>query len=139
MLNKVCLMGRLTKEPELKHTRNNVPVTSFTLAVERNFTKEKQTDFINIIAWRNTAEFVSRYFGKGSLIALTGAIQTRSYEDKNGDKRTAFEVVADEVFFTGERRESALSDYDDGDFLDENLKESEKNFAEADDDDEIPF
>ena len=85
-----------------KHTSNDVSVTSFTLAVDRTYIKsgaERQTDFINIVAWKNTAEFVCRYFRKGMLVAVQGSIQSRSYTDKNGNKRTAFEVVADNVHF----------------------------------------
>lgn len=102
MLNSVCLMGRLAADPELKTTQNGVSVTSFRIAVDRTFQskgQEKQTDWIDIVAWRNTAEFVTRYFRKGSMIAVQGSIQTRSYTDRDGGKRTAFEVVADNVFF----------------------------------------
>ena len=102
MINVVCLMGRLTVDPELRHTNNDTAVTSFTLAVDRTYIKsgaERQTDFINIVAWKNTAEFVCRYFRKGMLVAVQGSIQSRSYTDKNGNKRTAFEVVADNVHF----------------------------------------
>lgn len=107
MLNRSVLMGRLTAGPELKKTPNGISVTAFTLAVQRNYQKE-QTDFINIVAWRQTAEFVSRYFKKGQLIALEGAIQTRSYTDKNGNNRTAFEVVAEHVYFAESRKEGTF-------------------------------
>lgn len=106
-MNKVILMGRLTADPELKTTPSNISVTSFSIAVDRNYVKQgetRQTDFINIVCWRQRAEFVCKYFSKGQLIALDGSIQTRSYEDKNGNKRVAFEVVADNVYFTGDRR-----------------------------------
>ena len=101
MLNRVILMGRLTADPELKKTASDISVTSFTLAVDRNYGKgaDRQTDFINCVAWRQTADFVSRYFKKGQLVAVEGSIQTRSYTDKQGNKRTAFEVVADQVYF----------------------------------------
>lgn len=104
MLNNVVLMGRLTADPELKQTQNGVSVLSFGIAVDRDYTQQgedRQADFINIVAWRQTAEFISRYFTKGQMIALKGSIQTRSYEDKQGNKRTAFEVVADKVYFCG--------------------------------------
>lgn len=104
MLNKAILMGRLTADPELKHTQNNIPVTSFTLAVDRSFGKEKQTDFLDIVAWRNTAEFVSKWFSKGMLVAVSGRMQTRTWEDKQGNKRKTTEVVADEVFFAEGKR-----------------------------------
>ena len=105
MLNKVILMGRLTADPELRHTQSNIPVTSFTLAVERRYGQEKQTDFLDIVAWRNTAEFVSKWFRKGMLVAVSGRIQTRTWEDKQGNKRKAVEVVADEVFFAQTKRQ----------------------------------
>lgn len=104
MLNKAILMGRLTADPELKHTQNNIPVTSFTLAVDRSFGKEKQTDFLDIVAWRNTAEFVAKWFRKGMLVAVSGRLQTRTWEDKQGNKRKTVEVVADEVFFAEGKR-----------------------------------
>lgn len=102
MLNLVCLMGRLTADPELKHTPNGVAVVTVTIAVERSFTKqgeEKKTDFIDIVAWRNTAEFISKFFSKGRMLVVQGRIETRTYEDKEGKKRKAFEIVADQCFF----------------------------------------
>lgn len=102
MINSVILMGRLTANPELRQTQNGTAVTSFTVAVERRFQRE-QTDFINVVAWKQTAEFVEKYFKKGAMIALRGSIQQRNYEDKNGNKRTAFEVIADEVRFCGSK------------------------------------
>lgn len=120
MLNKVILMGRLTADPEHKQTVSGVSVTSFSLAVERNFSgkdKERETDFITIVAWRQTADFICKYFAKGRMIALEGSIQTRRYEDRNGNKRTAVEVVADHVYFTGEKKESVdLSSFNPDDF-----------------------
>ncbi len=104
MLNKAILMGRLTADPELRHTQSNIPVTSFTLAVDRSFGKEKQTDFLDIVAWRNTAEFVAKWFSKGMLVAVSGRMQTRIWEDKQGNKRKTTEVVADEVFFAEGKR-----------------------------------
>lgn len=100
MLNAVIIMGRLTADPELRKTQNGTAVSSFTVAVERRFQRE-QTDFINVVAWKQTAEFVEKYFHKGDMIALRGSIQQRNYEDKNGNKRAAVEVVADEVSFCG--------------------------------------
>lgn len=108
MLNCAVFMGRITANPELRTTPNGVSVTSFTVAVDRSYQRageERQTDFINVVAWRGTAEFVSGYFRKGSMIAVQGSIQTRSYEDKNGNKRTAFEIVADNVNFCGSKNE----------------------------------
>lgn len=108
-MNIICLLGRLTDTPELKTTQNGVSVTSFTVAVDRAYTpkgQEKQTDFINCVAWRNTAEFLTKYFGKGQRMALTGSLQSRAYTDKNGNNRVAFEVVADQVFFADSKKES---------------------------------
>ena len=108
MINRVVLMGRLTANPEIKTTPSGVSVTSFSIAVDRSYVKqgeERKADFINIVCWRNTAEFVCRYFEKGSLIALEGQLQSRTYQDKNGNNRTVIEVVADNVSFTGEKRE----------------------------------
>ena len=109
MLNSVCLMGRLTADPELKSTQSGVSVCNFRIAVDRTYTpkgQEKQTDFINIITWRSTAEFVSRYFRKGQLVAVQGSIQTGQYTDRDGNKRTTFDVVADNVFFAEKKAES---------------------------------
>ncbi len=101
-MNVVCLLGRLTATPEQKTTQNGVSVTSFSVAVDRTYQPkgaERQTDFINCVAWRNTAEFICRYFQKGQRIALQGSLQSRSYTDKNGNNRTVFEVVVDNAFF----------------------------------------
>ena len=100
MLNSVILMGRLVADPELRQTPNGVSVCAFRIAVDRAYSgKEKQADFIDIVAWRQSAEFVSKYFAKGKMIIVEGSIQARSYEDRNGNKRTAVEVVADNVQF----------------------------------------
>ena len=102
-MNNVSLTGRLTADPELKQTYNGVSVLSFCIAVDRPYSKDgnQQADFINVVAWRQTAEFVSKYFSKGQMIALEGCIQTRPYEDKNGNNRIAFEVIARRVCFCG--------------------------------------
>lgn len=109
MLNTVILMGRLTRDPELRYTQSQIPVASFTLAVDRDFTskdknKAKEVDFINCVAWRSTAEFVSKYFAKGSAAAVKGRLQSREYLDKSNNKRTAFEVVVDDIYFAGEKK-----------------------------------
>ena len=112
MLNVAVVMGRLTADPELRHTASGLSVTSFTLAVDRNYSKagtERQTDWIDVVAWRQTAEFVCKYFTKGQMMAVNGTIQTRSYEDKNGNKRKAVEIVANDVSFTGSKRDTASS------------------------------
>ena len=101
-MNSICLLGRLTADPELRTTQTGISVTNFTVAVDRSYTPkgpEKQADFIPAQAWRHTAEFLCKYFRKGQRIALTGSLQTRSYTDRDGNKRTAYEVVAEHVFF----------------------------------------
>lgn len=102
MLNKAILNGRLTKAPELKQTNSGKSVCGFTIAVDRNRDREK-TDFIPIVAWGKTAEFVNQWFGKGDLITIVGRIEVRNYEDKNGNKRTATEIIAEEVLFGGSK------------------------------------
>ncbi|MCL2194471.1 MAG: single-stranded DNA-binding protein [Oscillospiraceae bacterium] len=105
-MNYAMIMGRLTADPELKSTGSGVSVCSFTVAVDRRFkgqNQERETDFIRCVAWRQSAEFLSRYFKKGSMVAVMGNIQVRSYEDKNGNKREAVELVAENIHFTGER------------------------------------
>lgn len=101
--NRATLIGRLTETPELKRTKSDIPVSTFSIAVDRPTAKgeEKVTDFINIVCWRKAAELVCRWFAKGDMVGIEGKINTRKYEDKNGNKRTAFEVVADSVFFVG--------------------------------------
>ncbi|MBQ6825521.1 MAG: single-stranded DNA-binding protein [Clostridia bacterium] len=109
MFNLVVLTGRLTADPELKTTPNGTSVTTFSIAVDRRYRsgEERQTDFITIVAWRQTAEFVSKYFKKGSLIGIEGSIQTRRYQDKDGNNRNVFEVVANNVQFVESKRDSA--------------------------------
>ena len=112
MLNTAILLGRLTADPELRHTPSDVAVTSFTLAVDRSYVKsgaDRQVDFIDIVAWRSTAEFVCRYFKKGNMIAVNGSIQTRKYQDRDGNNRTAFEIVADNVHFCESKSSASQS------------------------------
>ena len=109
MLNKAILNGRLTKAPELKQTNNGKSVCSFTIAVDRNRDREK-TDFIPIVAWGKTAEFVNQWFGKGDLITIVGRIEVRNYEDKNGNKRTATEIIAGEVLVGGSKNTTNASE-----------------------------
>ena len=114
MLNHIVLMGRLTRDPELRYTQSQIPVASFTLAVDRDFGgrdgSERQTDFIDIVAWRSTAEFVSKYFTKGSMAAVSGRLQIRDWTDRDGNKRRSAEVVADNVYF-GESKRREGGDY----------------------------
>lgn len=111
MLNHITIMGRLTRDPELKRTGPGTAVASFTLAVDRDFGKdengEKATDFIDCVAWRGTAEFVSKYFAKGRMAVVSGRLQVRSWTDKDGNKRRTAEVVADNVYFGDSKREAA--------------------------------
>ena len=109
-INVVVLQGRLTDHPELKYTPSNVAVTNFTLAVDRAYVKsgaERQVDFINFEAWRNTAEFICKHFRKGQMIAVRGYLKVDRYEDNEGNKRTAYKVVAEEVSFCGEKKEAS--------------------------------
>ena len=108
MLNKCFLLGRMTKDPEIRRTNGGAAVTSFTLAVDRDFKTngEKDTDFIEVVAWRNTAEFVSKYFSKGRMAIVEGRLQIRDWTDKNGNKRRTAEVVADNVYFGDSKKEN---------------------------------
>lgn len=147
MLNNVVLMGRLTADPELRHTPNDIAVTSFTLAVNRSFAKagtERATDFIDIVAWRSTAEFVSKYFRKGQLVAIEGSIQTRTYQDKEGKNRKAFEVIASNVHFAESKRDTASANLNNSSNFNNNLGNSFENgdiddFKEIPMDDDLPF
>ena len=111
MFNLVVLTGRLTADPELKTTQSGISVTSFSVAVNRPYRtgEEQQTDFITVVAWRKTAEFIAKYFKKGNMIGIEGSIQTRKYTDKNGNNRTAFEVVVNNAQFVESKRDSAAS------------------------------
>ena len=111
MFNLVVLTGRLTADPELKTTANGIPVTTFSIAVNRNYRagEQQQTDFINIVAWRQRAEFITKYFKKGSLIGIEGSIQTRRYQDKDGNNRTIFEVVVNNAQFVESKRDGATT------------------------------
>ena len=130
MLNHISIMGRICNDIELRRTNSGVAVASFTLACERDFKNngEKETDFVDIVAWKNTAEFVSQYFGKGRMAVVSGRLQTRKWTDKDGNKRTAYEIVADNVYFGDSKKEdsykpestSAIPDgdpFDDDEFL----------------------
>ncbi len=111
MLNRIILMGRMVRDPELRHTQSGTPVASFTLAVDRDFkdkqTGERSTDFIDLVAWRQTGEFVSRYFSKGRMAVVDGRLQIRDWTDKDGNKRRSAEVVADQVYFGDSKREDS--------------------------------
>lgn len=135
MLNKAILMGRLTRDPELRYTDAQVPVVNFTLAVERDYKQgeERQADFIPITAWRGTAEFISRNFTKGQLVAVTGKIQVRSYE-KSGEKRTAVNVIADEVYFAEPKRGN-----DSAKEVNETSNQTDDGFMPVETSSDLPF
>jgi single-strand DNA-binding protein len=111
MLNHIVIMGRLTRDPELRHTGSGTAVASFTLAVDRDFSGkdggEKETDFIDVVAWRQTGEFVSKYFSKGRMAVVSGKLQIRNWTDKEGNKRRSAEVVADNVYFGDSKKEES--------------------------------
>ena len=118
-MNKAVLIGRLTKDPEVKQTQSGIDVASFTLAVDRTFSKEKEADFINIVAWRKTAELCGKYLSKGSLVGISGRIQTRNYENKDKVKVYVTEIVADEVQFLDSRKKKedlldGFTEFDEG-------------------------
>ena len=148
MLNKIILMGRLTRDPELRRTGTGTAVTSFALAVDRDFKSqsgEKETDFIDIVAWRSTAEFVSKYFTKGRMAVVEGRLQIRDWTDKDGGKRRSAEVVADNVYFGDSKRDggdssgySAAPAYKNA--APSNFNAGGSDFAEiGEDDGELPF
>ena len=162
MLNKIFLMGRLVADPEPKQTASGTSVTTFRIAVDRDFrnkeTGEKEADFITVVTWRATADFVAKYFSKGRMIVVEGRLQTRNYNDRDGNKRTATEVVADNVYFGDSRRDGdgggfdRSGGFDRGDFAPRSAQPapqqpaydapvSDKDqFTELDDDDgELPF
>ena len=142
-MNKVILMGRLTKDVEIRQTPNNLSVARFTIAVNRRFAKDggQQADFINCIAWRKTGEFIARYFQKGSMIAVVGSIQSRSWDGNDGKKQYATEVIVDEVYFTGSKAESSTggnTDLSDSGLDDLNSQYGE-DFATIGDEEDLPF
>lgn len=146
MLNRIVLMGRLTRDPELRHTQAGTPVASFSLAVERDFkdkaTGEKSTDFIDIVAWRSSAEFVSRFFTKGRMAVVEGRLQLRDWTDKDGNKRRTAEVLAEHVYFGDSKREAEGGAESSGAYTPPPVEPGSggAEFAElTDDDGELPF
>ena len=145
MLNHITIMGRLTRDPELRHTQSGVSVCTFTVAVDRDFqsrdAQEKQTDFIDVVAWRQTAEFVSKYFAKGRMIVVDGSLQSRKWTDRNEQNRVSWEVMANNVYFGDSKRDNAdtgfaapLHDYAPMEHG------APSSFAEIEDEDgELPF
>ncbi len=143
MFNLVCLTGRLTSDAELKTTANGINVTSFSIAVDRGYGENKQTDFINVVAWRQTANFITKNFTKGSLIGIEGSIQTRKYQDKDGNNRTVFEVVCNNAHFVLPKSASngGLSESNDvADEAPQGFSNAATNdFTAIDDDSDLPF
>ena len=153
MLNHITIMGRLTRDPELRYTQSQTPVASFTLAVDRDFGSrdggEKQTDFIDCVAWRQTAEFVSKYFTKGSMAVVSGRLQIRDWTDRDGGKRRSAEVVVDNMYFgesrrrdgdSGHSRSSSYSSYGNSGSAGKSSAPAASAFSELDDGDgELPF
>lgn len=146
MLNNCTIMGRLTRDPELRHTGSNIPVASFTLAVDRdrkNQNGEKETDFIDVAAWRSTADFVSKYFAKGQMAVVSGRLQMRKWEDKDGNKRVSAEIVADSVYFGESKKEEQADRPHVGGGRGANDVEigamQPTNYAVLDDQSELPF
>ena len=153
MLNHITIMGRLTRDPELRYTQSQTPVASFTLAVDRDFGSrdggEKQIDFIDCVAWRQTAEFVSKYFTKGSMAVVSGRLQIRDWTDREGGKRRSAEVVVDNMYFgesrrrdgdSGDSRSSSYSSYGNSGSAGKSSAPAASAFSELDDGDgELPF
>ena len=136
MLNRIIVMGRMTRDPELRRTNSGTAVASFTVAVDRDFKSqsgEKETDFIDVVAWRNTAEFASKYFSKGRMAVVEGRLQIRDWTDKDGNKRRSAKIVADSVYFGDSKR-------DGGDTVQsEPQSEPQSGFSEVEDDGDLPF
>lgn len=152
MLNVVAIMGRLVADPELRTTTQGNSVCSFRIACDRSYVQqgqERQADFIDVVAWRQQADFVSKYFQRGSLIAVEGSLQTRQYQDKNGNKRTAVEVVANNISFAGAKRQDAQNapSYEQQTFSHVQQAKAQSGFAQGsaddfaviDDNDDLPF
>ena len=157
MLNHIVIMGRLARDPELRHTQTGTPVASFTLAVDRDFrdktTGERATDWIDVVAWRGSAEFAAKYFAKGRMAVVEGRLQIRDWTDKDGNKRRAAEVVADNIYFGDSRRDGDAGGYGERSYggqsgrpaapatsADYGIPSGDDQFSElADDDGDLPF
>lgn len=146
MLNHITIMGRLTRDPELRRTGSGIPVASFTLAVDRDFSDkqsgEKETDFIEVVAWRNTAEFVSKYFTKGRMAVVSGRLQVRKWKNKEGENRYTTEVVAENVYFGDSKKEASGGENYNGNYgqVSGGCPANGSDFAPIEDEDtELPF
>lgn len=145
MLNKIVLMGRLTRDPEIRHTQSQTPVASFTLAVDRDYSgkdgAEKQTDFIDCVAWRSTADFVGKYFSKGRMAVVSGRLQIRDWQDKDGNKRRSAEVIVDSMYFGDSKKDGqSASQSDAAQAQAYDTPTTGQTFTEIDEDDgDLPF
>lgn len=142
MLNHIVIMGRLTRDPELRRTNSGKAVASFTVAVDRDFSQgdQKETDFIDCVAWQKTGEFVDKYFSKGSMIVVAGRLQIRSWNDKDGNKRRTAEVVADNVYFGESRKQDTHTGFVPNDHVPASYSAPASDYALLDDDDaQLPF
>lgn len=137
MINKVILMGRLTKDPELRYTNNKTPVCSFTIAVNNGYGEKQQTDFVNCLAWNKTAEFVTKYFTKGKMIIVIGRITTRSWETQDGKRAYATEVIANEVNFGESKTSPQLNTPQTA--AQPPMQDDDDDFTPLDEDDDLPF
>ena len=131
MLNTITLMGRLTGDPEVKRTNNDIAYCNFTIAVERDYSQggEKQADFINVVVWRGTAEFLEKYFSKGSMIAVQGSLQSRKWQDKDGNNRISWDVQANHIWFCGGKNNKSS----------DKIMDDIPDVPQSDDDDDLPF
>lgn len=144
MLNHIVIMGRLTRDPDLRYTQSQLPVVSFTLAVDRDFSGkdggEKQTDFIDCVAWRSTAEFVNKYFTKGSMAAVSGRLQLRDWTDREGSKRRSAEVIVDNIYFGGSKKDNSAASQSAPQQSHSAPAYEQSRFVEMNDgDEELPF
>lgn len=142
MLNKIFIMGRLTRDPELRRTQNGTAVAGFALAVDRDYKNAdgtKETDFIEVVAWRSSAEFVSKYFAKGRMAVVEGRLQIRDWQDKDGNKRRNAEVVADNVYFGDSKKEGDSSGGYKAAGKAVDVEPGEGEFAEIEDEEDLPF
>lgn len=137
MLNYIVLQGRFCKDPELRRTQSGTAVASFTLAVSRDFSDKDKADFIDVVAWKSTAEFISKYFSKGRTAVVSGRLQMRDWTDKEGNKRRSAEVIAENIYFGDSKRETLLSNTDNSDTSDTSYGYSD--FEEIQSEDDLPF
>ena len=142
MLNKVILMGRFTRDPELRSTPQGVSTCAFSIAVDRNFVRqgeERKADFINCVAWRQTAEFISKYFKKGNMVAIEGSIQTRSWDDQDGKKRYATEVIVSQVYFAESKRDAQSEPIGSDSYISNDFGSLPDPISPMGTDDDLPF